>query len=72
MNITLEEKAKSDCMLRAAMYAGRAQGWTETQTLQNLVEILLNLKDEAFQEKLEELRRSTASPFMVNIGRSNV
>ena len=51
-------------MLRQALLAGRANGWTENETLQNLVEILLNLKDEAFQQKLDELTRSPVSPFM--------
>ena len=59
MKRSLEERAKSDVFLRAAMLHGRDQGWNEFQTLEYLVEFMLDMKDELFEDKLNAARLST-------------
>lgn len=54
-----DRKLRNDALLRMAYDQGERQGLTELQMLKVFVVGLLDLKDETFQEKVDELMRST-------------
>lgn len=62
----LINKIRTDSLMNQIYHYARRDGISETEMLSKAVIILLNLKEEAFQEKVDELMRSH-SPFDVPI-----
>jgi len=69
LNITNSElinKIRTDAFMNQIYSYARRDSLTELEMLTKAVIVLLNLKEEAFQEKVDELMRSPA-PFAVPI-----
>ena len=62
----LIDKIRTDSFMNQIYNYARRDGISETEMLSRAVIILLNLKEEAFQEKVDNLMRSPA-PFAVPI-----
>lgn len=64
-NSDLINKIRTDSYMNKIYHMASAEGISENQMLTKAVIILLNLKDEAFQEKVDELMRSPSpNPFL--------
>ena len=59
-NIDLIDKIRTDAFMRQIYDYANRDDLTEVEMLSKAVVILLNLKDEAFQEKVDKLMRSPA------------
>ena len=59
----LSEKIRNDAIVHMAYKQGQLLGLDELEILKRLTLILLELKDEAFQKKLNEAMRSTKQIF---------
>ena len=67
----LMNKIRTDSIMNRIYHYARRDGISETEMLSKAVIILLNLKEEAFQEKVDELMRSPA-PFAIPIEECSV
>lgn len=61
------KKYRNDCIFRSAMETSFRNGLTKEEALTFLCMALLNLKDEAFQEKIDKAMHRK-SPFFINTG----
>ena len=61
----LIDKIRTDSFMRQIYNYANSDNLTEVEMLSKAVVILLSLKDEAFQEKVDKLMRSPA-PLLVN------
>jgi len=61
----LINKIRTDAFMRQIYNYANSDNLTEVEILSKAVVILLSLKDEAFQEKVDKLMRSPA-PLLVN------
>jgi hypothetical protein len=58
----MTRRLRNDALLRLAYENGRRNGFDELEILKRFTLMLLDLKDEAMQEKLDELLLSPAKP----------
>jgi hypothetical protein len=61
---------RNDRLLHGAYQSGRAQGFSELDILKKFAVEILRLKDEAFQEKLDEHTKRT-NPSFLEFGNDN-
>ena len=54
----MAQRIRNDHLLNMAYVYGKQNGYDELEILKRFTLMLLDLKDEAFQEKIDELMRS--------------
>ena len=62
-NTELINKIRTDALMNQIYHMANQEGISEKDMLIKAVVILLNLKDEAFQEKVDELMRRPGNKF---------